>query len=745
MNYRALIVATCLVVLGCTKEAPPEPVTPAPAPCICPTEVGDPGPTAHVPEVPSGEGMWPWESLEQLDERELRERGLRLPLAELWTRGEGGLFRAVAGLRGCTASFVSADGLLITNHHCAFSAIQRNSTPERNLLEEGFLAPSRAEELDGHGIRVQVFQRMTDVTAAMRDGAPTEDDLARALHLEAREKSLVATCEETPATRCAVNSFNDGRRYVLSEYLELRDVRLVAAPPAALGEYGGEVDNWHWPRHTLDFAFLRAYVGPDGKPAAFDAANVPYPPEHHLQINPQGLHPGDFAMVVGTPYWTVRYRTALAIEGDLEWYYPRRLELFGSWLDLLAETCTELPESCLPTATTRKSLSNGLTNARGMIVGLERSGVLRDRRHQEASLRVASTARLGEVREALAGIEAQVRAAARTRDRDFLLRYWLRGSQALGFARTITKFAAEGEKPDAERDPGFQERDRELAASQLEQAQRSLHTGADERVFAFFVTRLCGLPPAERVPVLDAQLRGDCSAESATRFARRVYAGTRLVDAEERLRLFEANAEALRESGDTMIQLALDLGPLLDDIEDAQRRQEGAMTRLRPVYVDWHASRLGSRFYPDANATPRVSFATVAGYSPRDGLRALPFTTLDGLVAKGTGQAPFAVPATVREAVERGDAGAYGRPEDGSVPACFLTNADTTGGNSGSPVLDGNGHLVGLNFDRVYENIAGDYRYSPQTSRNISVDVRAILWYLDRIAKAEELLRELTP
>jgi hypothetical protein len=705
------------------------------------------------PMPPSGEGMWPWTQLGDMDERELFARGLRIRLDEIWEPGKGGLARAAVGLKGCSASFISEEGLLITNHHCAHGAIQRNSTDERNLLETGYLAGTRHEELDGHGLRVLVFRTHEDVTGRVLDGMPEGlTDLERIEHIEKREKEIVRQCEERPDTRCEVSRENDGLRYVLLEKLELRDVRLVAAPPEALGSYGGEVDNWRWPRHSMDFALLRAYVSPDGKPAEFGSDNVPYRSEEHFQVSMDGVSQDDLVMILGTPYHTDRYRTAYEVEQALEWYFPLRVDLFSEWIAVLEKACEDVPASCIPTASTLRGIHNGLTNAKGMIEGLERGGVVgrREAEHERWVEWVsADPEREGKWGSAHDDLVATLVANDRGRDRDFLVRYLLRGAQLVGFARTITKWATQRLKPDEEREPGYQERDREQILSDLRQAQKSLDLEADRRALEMFLARLGHLPAGEHLEAIDRALADpatgapDYGGESIHRLAAALHAGTRLGDEAERVRLLDAGIEELQASQDAMIRLALALGPELDAWDRRVREREGALSRLRPPYLESLIEMRGTTFYPDANASPRISFATVAGYGPRDGVWYTPFTTLAGLLDKATGEPPFDPPQNVVEAIESGERGPYVSEELRDVPVCFLSNGDTTGGNSGSPVLDGHGRLVGLNFDRVYENIAGDYGYNPRTSRNIVVDVRSVLWYLDIVLGAGHLIEEM--
>lgn len=706
---------------------------------------------ACLPQVrelpPSGEGMWPWDELRDMDGRDLHARGLELRPEEIWTPGQGGLASAVVGLRGCTASFISPDGLMITNHHCAYGAIQRNSTDEKNLLETGFLAGSRQEELDGHGMKADVFLEQTDVTVDVLGEMPEGlTDLERARYIEKRQKEIVARCEEQPSTRCEVSRVNDGLRFVLLTNLEIRDVRIVAAPPESLGSYGGEVDNWHWPRHSMDFTLLRAYVGQDGSPASHHPDNVPYHPERWLEVSHEGVDAGDLVMVMGTPYSTRRYLTSHAIEQDLEWYYPLRVDLFSRWIQVLEDTCHDLPETCLVSAGDVRSLDNALTNARGMIDGLERTDAVARRQEMEKQWNewVQEDPRRQEKwGTALGDLVAFHQKSEAGRDRDFLIRYLLRGSRLMDQSRMITRYNAERSKPDTEREPGYQDRDREDLVTSIEKAQKSLHPEMERRVLVFFLKRMARLPADQRLRALDEALVSDWSDESIRAWVDTLLAGTLMTSQEERLRLFDAGQASLEASTDTVIQLALALAPELDRWEERKKARAGGLSRLRPSWLESLIEYKGMDFYPDANATPRISFATVAGYSPRDGVWYAPFTTLSGIVEKNTGQAPFDAPREVLKAIESGDHGPWADPVLGDVPSCFLSNADTTGGNSGSPAVDGKGRLVGLNFDRVYENIAGDYGYDPRMSRNIMVDVRAVLWYLDRVLGAEQVMQEL--
>jgi len=324
---------------------------------------------------------------------------------------------AVIWLGGCSASFVSPQGLVITNHHCAYGSIQQNSSGERNLLEEGFLAEGRAGELPAApGSRVLVTVAVQDVTrsvlGAVPDGAGPRE---RYQAIEDRQKALVAGCERDPGHRCRVAAYSGGLEYELIKQLEIRDVRLVHAPALAIGKYGGDIDNWMWPRHTGDYAFYRAYVGPDGKPADFAEENVPYRPRHHLKVSTRGVDTGDLVLVAGYPGSTDRYRLASEVEGVIRWDYPRRIEAFRQWRDIIERAVAGREEKALKYASLQASLNNVIKNYRGMLEGFAKSDILERKRALERDLQAwieagpASRSRLKTVADDLGKLVAESR------------------------------------------------------------------------------------------------------------------------------------------------------------------------------------------------------------------------------------------------------------------------------------------------------------------------------------------------
>ncbi len=738
------VLASTLALCGCPRQS-------------CPTtpESASGDGALSIPQG-DGEGMWPLGLLPRLDEERLRRKGLQLPISKIWSEGGGLAKAAVKIVNGCSASFVSAEGLIFTNHHCAHQAISRNSTEEHNWLEEGFVARTRADELPGQGsTAIQVLHSFEDVTDNVLEGMP-EDLGERAAVLDRKESELVARCELRAHTRCYVGRFFDGIpyegepdgrvRFTLFTTLEIQDVRVVAAPPESVGSYGGEIDNWHWPRHSADFTILRAYVAPDGMPAEYDANNVPYRPDSYLEVSSEGVGPGDFVMVLGYPWRTTRHMTSVEVAQQRDWYYPLRVDFFSEWVGILHTNAERSPEVAIRVSSRARSIDNSLSHARGRVEAFERVDVLGERRAAEEALAAwiaESPERGDEFGDVLSRIETVVEHHAATRDRGVLLRYMIYGSQLLGFARTITRWAAERERPDLEREPGYQDRDQEGIRSQLEHAQRSLDVDTDRAIFHMFVRRAMALPEGQRIAVLDEAVGEDRSPAALEAFVQRAYAGSQLGDTERRLALFGQDRATLAASEDTMIRLALALTPAFDEREAEAERYEQEIAELRPRLMLALTRATGELAYPDATATPRISFGNVRSYSPRDGLLYTPLTRVSGMLAKDTGEEPFNAPENVLRAAARSRESRWVDQPLGDVPACFLSDLDTTGGNSGSPVVDGQGRLVGLLFDGVWEDLAGDITYSPRLTRSISVDIRYVLWLLDEVMEADHILSEL--
>ena len=682
------------------------------------------------------EGKWTPEQMLEHDPKWLKELGLELPPQELWSKDGAGLLEAAVRLDGCSAGIISSEGLVITNHHCAFSILQQHSTPERDLITHGFLAASRAEELPGEGARLTVPHKKTDVTAEVEAAVPAgADDLARFTAIERKQKQLVAACEAQPHRRCELAAEDGGVRYLLIENLEYPDLRLVYAPPRAVGEYGGEVDNWSWPRHTGDFALLRVYAGPDGLPAPRSAANVPYRPRHYFPVAKKGIEPGSFVMLAGYPGITFRSLTAAEMRERAELSFPRQAALYRSWIDLMEAAAAKDEVARIALADRTKSLANREKNSRGQVAGIARGRLLAKK--EEAEREVLAWAQAHPDQQAAVAAYRElgdlVRQRQATWERDFLLDQARSGPKPLDLALTLVRWAGERAKPDALREPEYQERNRERLADRVRLDQKRMHLPTEEALLTDFLARFAALPRETAVPAVDALLGSARERPAIAGQASRLLATTRVTDLSQRTKMFGESEAELHARKDPLLDFAFALDRELLARKEVADRNRGAISRLRPVWRRAVIAHAGKPVAPDANGTLRVSFAHIQGYMPRDGVRMEPQTTVAGMAEKHTGQEPFNAPAELLQAAPKAPASRWADPGLHDVPVDFLADADTTGGNSGSPVLNGRGELVGVNFDRVWENVANDFGYDPQVARNVSVDTRYLFWILDSL------------
>ncbi len=684
----------------------------------------------------AGEGKWTPQQVLQQGPAWVKAQGFGLPLQRLWDEAAGsGLLANAVQLPGCSGSFVSAEGLLITNHHCVAGILQEHSSPESNLTRDGFLARTRADEKTASAYRIQVPRGFRDVTnevlAAVAAGA---SDLERFKAVEAQQKRLVAECERRPDTRCQFAEFDGGLFFTLTEFEEVRDVRLVYAPPEAVGNYGGETDNWSWPRHTGDFSLLRAYKD-----------KAPYRPRYFFPVSTKGVREGDAVAVLGYPGRSYRSWIADEMREREELWFPAVRDLNAEWIRIIEEEGARSPEAAIATADDVRSLENTRKNAEGQIAGLRRGRILEKQRAAEERV-AAWAARRPEGKatlEARQGLAKLNQARLSTWDRDFLLDLLARGPRGLRWPVSLARRATEAVKPDADREPGYMERDLARLRDQLERDQKRYAEAVDRRLFRSWLRRALALPAHQRIPAVDAAFAAaadDAALDAATS---RLYASSRVFDLAARKAMFDETPETLKARHDPLLELGIALDAERKALKDRRDAAAGATLRLRPAWRRAVIAEAGRPVAPDANSSLRVTFGRVRGYAPREAVFTTPHTTLAGAVDKHTGQDPFDLPARVREAYAAKRFGRWADPASGQVPIGILSDCDTTGGNSGSPTIDGEGRLVGVNFDRVWENVANDFGYNPDVARNVNADVRYMLWLLEEVESAGELLKEL--
>ena len=695
----------------------------------------------------AGEGMWVPQQLPEIA-GPLKKAGLKLSPQQI-SDLTGDPMGAVVALGGCTASFVSPNGLVVTNHHCAYGAIQLNSTAENNLIKNGFNAPTTGDEVSaGPNARVFVLDEITDVTkdAKAAIAAAGDDALGRTKALEAFEKKLIADCEAEAGFRCRLYSFSGGNTYRLFKNLEIKDVRLAYAPPGSVGKFGGDIDNWMWPRHTGDFAFYRAYVGKDGKPAAFSKDNVPYQPKHWLKFADQPLGAGDFVMVAGYPGSTNRYALAAEFDNTAQWTYPTIARHYKNQIAMVEAAGKQNADIQVKYAATMAGWNNTSKNYEGQLEGFKRIDAAGQKQREEAAVLgwlKGQGAKGQSALDAHAKLLDLLEQSKATRDRDLTLALF-NNTAMLGSATQLYRLSIEREKPNAERESGYQERDLPAIEGGLKQLERRYVAAMDRQLQEYWLNEYIKLPADQRVAAVDAWLGGNDAA--AVKRALDRLAGTKLGSTEERLKWFAADRKAFEASNDPAIQYAVAVMPTLLKLEQERKTRAGENLAARPVYLqalaDYKKSQ-GEFVYPDANLSLRITFGNVMGYAPKDGVEYTPFTTLEGVVAKETGQDPFDSPKALLDAVA---AKRYGGLEDkriGSVPVNYLSDLDITGGNSGSPVLDAHGKLVGLAFDGNWESVSSNWVFDPKMTRMIAVDGRYLRWIMQEVYPAPQLLKEM--
>jgi len=725
---------TSLLVLACAKADTATPVAPEPAPA--PFKFENPG------------GMWMPGQIGGHAET-LKKLGLAFDPGALADPTAFPL-NAVVSLGGCSASFVSPDGLIVTNHHCVTRYLQHNATPEQNLLKDGYLAKTRADEKSGGPTaRVYVTTAFTDVTDKVLGGLEAVTDGAeRYKQIEERRKQVTNTCEAgRPEIHCTVASYFEGAQFFQIEQVEIRDVRLVYAPSAGIGNYGGEVDNWQWPRHTGDFSFLRAYVGKDGKPADFSADNVPFKPKHHLKVASDKAAADSFVLVAGYPGRTQRLKTAAEARQAADWYYTRQIALMEEQIALLEGLGKDKPELAIKSAGKLRGLKNYFKNFQGVRDGLTKGGVAADKARVEAELQKwidADAGRKAKYGDVLAQMAAMAAEKAKTREHDVAHDELLRSSAMLQVADTVVKLAEEKAKPDAERKLGFQERDQKDLENAAAAMESSYAAENDRAIMRLFLVRAAKLPEAERPALLSLIVGKDTSEAGIDKALGALYKSTKLGDTKTRVELLRtATPATLKSSKDPFIKLALKIKPVAEAQKARAEAQAGALAVLRPRYIEALRGFTGD-LAPDANGTLRVTFGTVRGYTPPGKTTAYtPFTKLSEVVAKHTGEEPFAAPKALLEAVAAKKFGPYVDPTIGEVPVNFLADLDITGGNSGSATLNAKGELTGLVFDGNIEAMASDWVFMPPITRSIHVDIRYVLWVMDAVDNADHLLSEM--
>ena len=683
--------------------------------------------------VMADEGMWLLPLLEKMNGKSLAEAGCRLTPEQIYSINNSSLKDAIVHFGGgCTGEIISNRGLLVTNHHCGYSSIQRLSTPEHNYLMDGYWAMTDKDELPVQGLTVTFLKKMTDVTDAVAEArakAGEEADKVEAEFIDSLEK---AAKEANPGCEADVVTFYNGNVYYLIVNKVYKDIRFVGAPPASVGKYGGETDNWMWPRHTGDFSMFRVYAGPDNEPAEYSEENRPYIPEKSLKVSLEGVQQGDYAMVMGYPGRTQRFQTAAQLRSMIA---TNRIRIDARTVrqDIMWEAMCADPAVQLKYANKYASSANGWKKWQGEELAFEKLGIIprEEQKEKEFMEWVGKDPGRQEVYGgALKAIEEGVEALSGP-SRAFTL--LMEGPYRI----ELVAMAAVYDRALRRAPKGTDSL--EFALKALEPYYKDYVEALDRKevpaLMGFYRDR------AAKSEYLDSLGVGfeDFSKMDFEAYADYLFEGS-VFTSEEKLRA----AEGRDLSDDPAAVLAKRimgvLMPLYKTAYGDQPALEAGTKAFGAGLMEWQK---GKPSYPDANSTMRLTYGHVLPYSPKDGVLFSHFTTLKGVMEKEDASNPeFIVPAGLKELYEKGDYGRYA-DRDGTLHVCFLTNNDITGGNSGSPVLDADGALIGLAFDGNWESMSSDVMFEPDLQRCICVDIRYVLFLVEKLGGCPRIIDEL--
>jgi len=695
------------------------------------------------------EGMFLPDTLTQLPLPKLKQRGLKIPITEIYNPNGPSIKDAVVIVDGGTGEFVSAEGLLLTNHHVAFDALVSASDPSKDYAANGYFAKSRAEELPARGYNVTITQDLRDVTDEILGGiSDTMSPEERAQAIQTKVRAM-ETSGMNPSEGISIRvlPMNDGLIYYKFTYLNLPDVRIVYAPPKNIGFFGGDPDNFEWPRHDGDFTFMRVYMGPDGKPAQYSSSNVPYKPKKFLSLSMGGVKEGEFMMVMGYPGSTRRYRESYSVAYNQDIAMPFLIDLFTYQIDTLQKAGQNDAALRIKLESTIFGLSNELKNYEGSVLAMRRAGIVDQKRSQETEFTRwfnSDPARKAKYGEVLPSLEKAYQQLTATGQRDLLLQQMFGASDLIGIVSFAQRAAADKEKPEAERNPALGSTGILRIRAQVPGALAERNTTAERELLTYLLRKAAELPAGQKIDFIEKRfgnLQGESRRRAEEDFAREVVDSKRYATSESLSALFDMTAAQLREIQEPLIALAGDLGPAMQQIQMNQTAFNAVVQKWRPLLVKGMTEMLGTKPYPDANRTLRFTYGEVKGYVPRDAAIYQPFTHLSGVIEKDTGREPFDVPAKLKQLYRARDFGPYADAQD--VPVDFLATTDIIGGNSGSPIMNGRGEQVGIVFDGNYEGLGNDFFYNDAKGRTIAVDIRYVLFIADKFGGAGYLLKEL--